>query len=71
MKKLFKKFTWKKFFLFAVAFSLTSVPISWFFGEFKEPNFTWNKYLIGLLVKVVVFSLFMSLIIDDKKMKDC
>lgn len=67
MKKLFRKFTWKKFFVFAVAFAIVSIPVAWLFGEFKEPNFVLNKYLVGLLVKTIVFGLFMSLFIDDKK----
>lgn len=71
MKKLFRKFTWKKFIVFAIAFAIVSIPLAWLFGEFKESNFDLNKYLLGLLVKTVVFSLIMSLIIDDKKAKDC
>lgn len=71
MKKLFRKFTWKKFFVFAVAIAIVSILVAWLFGEFKEPNFTLNKYLLELLVKSVFFGLFMSLIIDDKKVKDC
>jgi len=37
-------------------------PLHGFFGEFKELGFTTEKFILGLLVKGIVFGLFMSLL---------
>jgi len=62
MKKIFKNFTWSAFFAYGIIFTLVSGPIAWFFGEFKELGFTTEKFILGLLVKGIVFGLFMSLL---------
>ena len=66
MKKIFQNFTWSAFLAYGIIFSLVSTPIAWLFGEFKEPNFTTNKFILGLLVKGIVFGLLMSLFFGKK-----
>ncbi len=65
MKKLFKNFTWSAFFAYGIVFTLVGIPIAWFFGEFKEPDFTIEKFIARLLIKGVVFGFVMSLLIGN------
>ena len=67
MKKIFQNFTWSAFLAYGIIFSLVSTPIAWLFGEFKEPGFTAEKFILGLLVKGIVFGLIMSLLVNKKK----
>ena len=66
MKKVFKNFTWFAFLAYAVIFALVSIPIAWLFGEFKNPSFILEKFILGLLVKGITFGVIMSLFFGKK-----
>lgn len=70
MKKIFKHFTWTKFFAYAIVFGIISVLFDWVFGKFKEVDFVLYKYLLGVLFKTSFFGFFMALINSQQKEKN-
>jgi len=67
MKKLFKNFSWQRFIVFSVVFILVSIPLEWFFGVFDEAGFSIKKFIIGLILKGILFGLLMSLLVKKEK----
>ena len=62
MKKLFANFTWKMFWSYAIIFGGLSVLFDVLLKKYSEPDFVLKKYLVGLIVKIILFSLFMTLL---------
>lgn len=70
MKKVFANFTWKMFWSYAIIFGGLSVLFDVVLKKFSEPDFVLKKYLIGLIVKIILFSLFMSLLNNSSRKKN-
>ena len=69
MKNLFRNFTWTKFFVSAIVFTVVSISIEWALGGFKDPKLTTSTIVLGYLFKGIFFCVLMSLIITDRKSK--
>lgn len=70
MKKIFANFTWKMFFSYAIVFGGLSILFDVVFEKFSEPDFILKRYIIGLIVKIVLFSLFMTLLNNNSRKKN-
>jgi hypothetical protein len=66
MKKVLDNFSWSKFIAYAVVFGSISILFDFFLKVYSKPEFILSKYILGLSVKIILFSFFMALFSRSK-----